>query len=115
MASIQFIIGINEETVPNVSLTRSRDGNTGTAIFSFTNPQVFDINASSQGEISGMYLLDEEGELSTRDVNAKFVNGKPQILEAIYIIKNPAEWDRFMRFMERYSRKNGLTFTKAVS
>nr|YP_010337494.1 photosystem II protein W [Dixoniella grisea]UNJ17079.1 photosystem II protein W [Dixoniella grisea] len=115
MASIQFVTGINEQTVPNVNLTRSRDGNTGTAIFSFTNPQVFDINSTGEGEISGMYLLDEEGELITRDVNAKFVNGKPQVLEAIYIIKNPAEWDRFMRFMERYSVKHGLTFTKAIS
>jgi len=46
-------------------------------------------------------------------VNARFVNGKPEIIESIYIMKTPEEWDRFMRFMERYSASNGLVFTKA--
>ena len=60
-----------------------------------------------------MYLVDEEGELVTRDVNARFVNGKPQGIEAVYIMQSKEDWDRFMRFMERYSEDNGLTFTKA--
>ena len=33
-----------------------------------------------------MYLIDEEGILETRDVNARFVNSKPEAIEAIYII-----------------------------
>ena len=61
----------------------------------------------------GMYLLDEEGILETRDVNARFVNGKPEAIESIYIMKSPEAWDRFMRFMERYGQTNGLVFTKA--
>nr|ARO90940.1 photosystem II reaction center protein W [Corynoplastis japonica] len=115
MATIQFILGIDEEVIPDVRLTRSRDGNTGTATFRFANPKVLDISTSQQGEITGMYLIDEEGQLTTRDVNAKFVNGKPQAIESIYLIKSPQDWDRFMRFMERYSLNNGLTFTKSVS
>lgn len=114
MAAIQFILGIDEEVVPDVRLTRSRDGNTGTATFRFTNPKVLDNSTSEQGEITGMYLVDEEGQLNTKDVNAKFINGKPQAIEAIYVIKSPQDWDRFMRFMERYALNNGLTFTKAV-
>ena len=51
----------------------------------------------------------------TRDVNARFVNGKPQGIEAVYIMQSKEDWDRFMRFMERYSEDNGLTFTKANS
>ena len=47
------------------------------------------------------------------DVNARFVNGKPEAIESIYIMKTPESWDRFMRFMERYSETNGLVFTKA--
>ena len=31
-------------------------------------------------------------------------------LNAIYIMKSPEAWDRFMRFMERYSETNGLSF-----
>nr|YP_010330447.1 photosystem II protein W [Rhodella violacea]UNJ18163.1 photosystem II protein W [Rhodella violacea] len=114
MAAIQFILGIDEEVVPDVRLTRSRDGNTGTATFRFTNPKVLDNSTSEQGEITGMYLVDEEGQLATKDVNAKFINGKPQAIESVYVIKSPQDWDRFMRFMERYALNNGLTFTKAV-
>lgn len=113
MAVIQFIKGINETVVPEVRLTRSRDGNTGTATFRFTNPKILDVSMENQGDITGMYLLDEEGELITRDVNAKFVNGKPEAIESVYIIKDPENWDRFMRFMERYANKNKLSFTKA--
>nr|YP_009313393.1 Photosystem II protein W [Dichotomaria marginata]SCW21647.1 Photosystem II protein W [Dichotomaria marginata] len=113
MAVIQFIKGINETVVPDVKLTRSRDGSTGTATFRFTKPSILDISMEKEGDITGMYLVDEEGELMTRDVNAKFINGKPQAIESVYIIKNPENWDRFMRFMERYANENSLSFTKA--
>ena len=46
-------------------------------------------------------------------MNARFVNGKPQGIEAVHIMQSKEDWDRFMRFMERYSEDNGLTFTKA--
>lgn len=113
MAVIQFIQGINEEVIPDVKLTRSRDGNTGTATFRFANPKVLDSEMSTKGTITGMYLIDEEGEIVTRDVNARFVNGKPQGIEAIYIMAEKKNWDRFMRFMERYAEENGLDFVKA--
>nr|YP_010835373.1 photosystem II protein psb28 [Cryptomonas gyropyrenoidosa]WFQ83048.1 photosystem II protein psb28 [Cryptomonas gyropyrenoidosa] len=111
MAVIQFIQGLNEEVVPDVKLTRSRDGSTGTATFRFSNPKVLE-QTSVQGVITGMYLVDEEGQIVTRDVNARFVNGKPQGIEAVHIMQDKDAWDRFMRFMERYSENNGLTFTK---
>ena len=113
MAVIQFIQGINEDVIPDVRLTRSRDGSTGTATFRFANPKVLEVQTTNKGTITGMYLVDEEGELVTRDVNARFVNGKPQGIEAVYIMQSKEDWDRFMRFMERYSEDNGLTFTKA--
>nr|YP_009243967.1 photosystem II protein W [Sporolithon durum]AMK96209.1 photosystem II protein W [Sporolithon durum] len=113
MATIQFIRGINERVVPDIKLTRSRDGSTGTATFRFNSPDILMSNMKNKGDITGMYLKDEEGELVTRDVNAKFVNGKPKAIESVYIIKNPENWDRFMRFMERYSNDNDLSFTKA--
>ena len=102
-AVIQFIQGIEEEMVPEVKLTRSRDGSTGTATFRFQQPTIFDKNMAQAGEITGMFMLDEEGILTTRDVNA------------FYIMKNREEWDRFMRFMERYSFVNNLSFTKSNS
>jgi photosystem II 13kDa protein len=112
MASIQFIKGINETVIPNIKLTRSRDGSTGTATFRFNEPKILDVSMEDKGDITGMYLLDEEGELVTREVNAKFINGKPKAIESVYIIKSPESWDRFMRFMEKYADENNLSFTK---
>ena len=60
-----------------------------------------------------MYLLDDEGILETRDVNAIFVKGKPEAIEVIYVMRSSEVWDRFMRFMERYGQTNDLVFTKA--
>ena len=38
-ASIQFFRGIDEPVVPDIRLTRSRDGRTGQATFVFEQPQ----------------------------------------------------------------------------
>ncbi|MGJ3249779.1 MAG: photosystem II reaction center protein Psb28 [Elainellaceae cyanobacterium] len=110
MAEIQFSKGVTEEIVPDIRLTRSKDGTNGTATFYFQNPKA--LSGESMEEITGMYLIDEEGELTTREVKAKFVNGKPEALEAFYAMKSVEEWDRFMRFMERYADEHGLGFTK---
>ncbi|MGH1397042.1 MAG: photosystem II reaction center protein Psb28 [Trichormus sp.] len=111
MAKIQFSRGLDEEVIPEVRLTRSRSGDSGTATFIFSNPKILDQGSSE--DITGMYLIDEEGELITREVKAKFINGKPEALEAIYLMKSSDEWDRFMRFMERYAEQNGLGFSKS--
>jgi photosystem II protein len=109
---IQFILGLDETVLPNVRLTRSRDGSTGTATFQFKNPRILDKINLQKGEITGMYLVDEEGILETRDINIKFIKGRPKTLESLYIMKTPKEWDRFMRFIESYSKIHGLVFTK---
>ena len=112
-AQIQFVRGLEEKVIPQVKLTRARDGSSGIATFLFDNPNVFDASTASQGEITGLFMQDEEGEISTTDVNARFANGKPQAIESVYVMKSPEEWDRFMRFMERYGEANGLGFNKA--
>lgn len=73
---IQFIQGTDEQTIPDVKLTKSRDGTNGVAIFRFDQPSVFD-SSGEVGDITGFYMIDEEGVLTSVDVNAKFVNGKP--------------------------------------
>ena len=110
---IQFIKGLDEKVLPDVRLTRSRDGSTGTATFYFINPNILNKMIIKKGEITGMYLIDKEGILETNDINVKFINGKPKTIESIYIMKNSEAWNRFMRFMKRFGKKNGLIFTKA--
>jgi photosystem II 13kDa protein len=111
MAQIQFSKGITEEAIPEVRLTRSRTGDSGTATFVFTNPKALD--QGSTEDITGMYMIDEEGEIVTREVKARFINGKPEALEAVYLMKSREQWDRFMRFMERFAQENDLGFNKA--
>lgn len=111
MAKIQFSRGIDETVVPDVRLTRSRTGDQSRAIFTFQNPQAF--SETSTEDITGMYMIDDEGEIVTREVKGKFVNGKPEVVEAIYLMDSQEKWDRFMRFMEKYAEDNGLGFEKA--
>lgn len=111
MAQIQFSRGIDEEVIPDVRLTRSRDGSNGTATFYFQNPKA--LSSGNTEEITGMFMVDEEGELVTREVKGKFVNGKPQALEVLYLMRSAGEWERFMRFMERYAKDHDLGFSKS--
>jgi len=111
-ARLQFITGLDELTVPDVKLTRSRDGTNGKAILRFEKPSVFDA-VNELGQITGLYMVDGEGTISTTQVTGRFVNGVPASLEASYVMRSTEEWDRFMRFMERYAEANGMGFNKA--
>ncbi|PSB02123.1 photosystem II reaction center protein Psb28 [Merismopedia glauca] len=111
MTEIQFARGLTEDAIPEVRLTRSRTGDSGTATFYFEKPKA--LSNEQNGEVTGMYMIDEEGELVTKDVNAKFINGRPEAIEATYIMKSKDEWERFMRFMERYAEDHDLGFSKS--
>jgi photosystem II protein len=113
MAEIQFSKGLTEEAVPDIKVTRSRDGSRGTATFYFDSPSIFSNEINE--EVTGMYLIDEEGEIMSREVKGKFVNGKPTAIEAMLIMRSPEEWERFMRFMNRYAEEHGLGLNKSES
>ncbi len=108
MAKVQFSRGINEKVVADVRLTRSRSGQSGTATFLFKNPLA--LSNQSTEDVTGMYMIDEEGEIVTREVKGIFVNGQPEALEATYIMRSEEEWARFIRFMERYAKEHDLEF-----
>ena len=115
-AGISFYEGLYEPDVPDVKLTRSKDGENGVATFNFDKPSFFNCEREEdvpQGAITAMTMEDEEGEISTANVSARFVEGKPVGLLVRHEMKSPGEWDRFMRFMERYAEANGLGFAKA--
>lgn len=111
MAVIQFVRGIDETVVPDVALTRSRSGIDSTAKLRFEGPDALADDFTE--EITGLYMVDEEGEIVCREVNAKFVNGKANALEAVYVMRSEDQWERFIRFMDRYAEKNGLKKQKS--
>lgn len=108
-AAIQFFQGVDEPVVPDIRLTRSRDGRTGQATFVFEEPEA--LAPETMGDITGMFMVDEEGQLVTRDVKARFVNGKASALEATFTWKSPSDFDRFMRFAQRYAESHDLGFS----
>ncbi len=110
LAKIQFYEGVDEPVVPEIRLTRSKDGTTGQAFFLFEKPQA--LSSITSGEISGMRMIDSEGDLLTKEVKVKFVDGDPIFLEAVYIWKTSVEFDRFMRFAKSYAKSNGLGYSE---
>ena len=64
------------------------------------------------GDITGMWMVDEEGEMVTREINGKFVNGTASALEAVYSWKSIQDFERFMRFAQRYAEDNGLGYSQ---
>ena len=109
-AAIQFFRGTDEPVVPDIRMTRSRDGRTGQATFVFEQPEA--LAPETLGNISGMWMVDEEGEMVTREVNGRFVNGKPFALEATYTWKSEVDFERFMRFAQRYADANGMGYSQ---
>lgn len=108
-AAIQFFRGVDEPVIPDIRLTRSRDGRTGQALFVFEEPDA--LAPETMGDITGMFMVDDEGTLVTREVKARFVNGKASALEATYTWKNNEDFDRFMRFAQRYADSHDLGFS----
>ena len=106
MAEIQFSKGVAEEVIPDVKVTRSKTGNSGTATFYFEDPKI--LSGESSDEITGMYLVDDEGEIVSREVKGKFVNGEARAIEAVLIMKSEDEFERFVRFMNKYAEEHGL-------
>tara|TARA_B100001121_G_scaffold258510_1_gene237214 strand:+ start:989 stop:1378 length:390 start_codon:yes stop_codon:yes gene_type:complete len=109
-AAIQFFRGTDEPVVPDIRMTRSRDGRTGQAKFVFEEPKA--LAPETLEAIAGMWMVDEEGEMVTREVNGRFVNGKPFALEATYTWKSEADFERFMRFAQRYAEANGMGYSQ---
>ncbi len=111
-AAIQFFRGVDEPVVPDIRLTRSRDGRTGQALFVFEEPEA--LAPETMGDITGMFMVDEEeGELVTREVKARFVNGRASAIEATYTWKTMEDFERFMRFAQRYAETHELGFAGA--
>lgn len=114
---IQFIPGFEEVTIPSrVRLTKSENGETGTATFVFFEPTVFsiigNINFAGISVIGGMDLLWDKKKITSKDIKVYFKNGKPTIIRAILIFRNSKDWFNFLNFMNSYSKETGLSFTE---
>jgi|TARA_B110000037_G_C17025461_1_gene467187 photosystem II protein len=108
-------LALKETTLPIVKLTKSKNGETGTATFIFIKPSIFLFKNSSINTITGMYLNLGNKKIVTNDLNILFKNGKPFLIKAILIFKNSQEWFHFLNFMTCYSKETGLFFSEKNS
>lgn len=114
IAQIQLIKGINENTLPIVKLTKSKNGKNGTATFIFISPDIFSNKLIYNRPIKGMHLLWDNKEIVGRDIQILFKDGKPFLLKVIFIFKNSQEWFNFLNFMNAYSKETGLLFSEIL-
>jgi len=59
-----------------------------------------------------MYLIDEEGKITTREINIAVSkkNGRYTATEAVYCWRTQRDFNRFMLFANRYAKQNGLAY-----
>ena len=105
VVAIQFLKGKDEKDHPQIHLYRNPDGKKGQAIYKFNNPT--SITAEDFNSIQKMYLIDEEGELSTRKIDMSISDDKSIEVKSTYNWHSEQEFVRFMRFAERHA--NSLT------
>tara|TARA_B100000700_G_C14990514_1_gene831045 strand:- start:728 stop:1069 length:342 start_codon:yes stop_codon:yes gene_type:complete len=103
--AIQFIKGENEKDLPEIRLFRNLDGKKGQAVYKFNKPST--ITLENFDSINKMYLIDGEGELSTRKIDLSISEEKIMSVKSTYNWNSEKEFERFMRFAKRYA--NSLT------
>tara|TARA_Y100001968_G_scaffold63756_1_gene54546 strand:- start:2218 stop:2556 length:339 start_codon:yes stop_codon:yes gene_type:complete len=99
--SIQFIKGESEKDQPEIRLFRNIDGKKGHAVYIFHKPTT--ITLDNFKSIQKMYLIDKEGELSTRKIDLSISENYIKEVKSTYNWNSEEEFGRFMRFAMRYA------------
>ena len=99
--SIQFVKGENEKGHPEIRLFRDLDGKKGKAVYKFYNPT--SIKLENFKAIDKMYLIDSEGELSTKKIDLTISEDHVNEVKCTYNWNTEKEFERFMRFASRYA------------
>ena len=103
--AIQFVKGKNEKKLPEIRLFRNHDGKKGKAVYKFSKPTT--ITKENFNSIQRMYLIDEEGIISTRKIDLSISDKNIMEVKSTYNWNSDKEFERFMRFAKRYA--NSLT------
>ena len=99
--AIQFVKGKNEIEQPEIRLYRNLDGKKGKATYKFYKPKT--ITLKNFKSVNRMYLIDSEGELSTKKIDLFISEDHVKEVRSTYTWSSEKEFERFMRFAERYA------------
>ena len=104
--AIQFVKGENEKDHPEIRLFRNLDGKKGKAVYKFYKPTT--ITLKNFKLVQKMYLIDCEGELSTKKIDLSISKDHVKEVKSTYNWNSEIEFERFMRFASRYA--NSLSY-----
>ena len=104
VVAIQFIKGKDEEDIPEIQLFRNTDGKKGQAIYKFNDSKT--ITLENFNSIQKMSLIDQEGEISTKKIDLSISDTKSIEVKSTYSWYSEEEFERFMRFAERYAKSH---------
>ena len=99
--AIQFVKGKNEKDHPEIRLSRNLDGKKGKAVYIFYKPTT--ITVKNFKSVQKMYLIDSEGELSTKKIDLSISEDHVKEVKSTYNWNTEKEFERFMRFASRYA------------
>ena len=99
--AIQFVKGENEKDHPEIRLFRDLDGKKGKAVYKFYRPTT--ITLTNYKSVQKMYLIDSEGEISTKKIDLTISDDYIKEIKSTYNWKTEKEFERFMRFASRYA------------
>ncbi|MFN5838719.1 MAG: photosystem II reaction center protein Psb28 [Pseudanabaena sp.] len=115
--SIEFFAGIPEE-LRDVRLRRDRSTGENSVKMTFVNIKaVQGTNSFAKASFNDIRLVDSEGTISIEPKTSKLFwqeqgdDSELAKIEIVFDVGSTDHWDRFMRFMERYSEANGWEFT----
>ena len=99
---IQFLRGEDEKDKPEIRLYRDKDGKRGRVTYTFASPS--SITLKNFQSIKNMYLIDEEGEISTRKIDLNISGNFIKEIKSTYCWNSSSEFKRFIRFAQRHAK-----------
>ncbi|WP_269605259.1 photosystem II reaction center protein Psb28 [Prochlorococcus marinus] len=99
--AIQFIKGKSEKNHPEIRLYRNQDGKRGKAVYKFVKPTT--ITLKNYKLVQKMYLIDSEGELTTKKIDLSISEDHVKELKSTYNWNTEKEFKRFLRFASRHA------------
>jgi photosystem II Psb28-2 protein len=113
--TVQFYEGI-PETISDVRLRQNTSTGDRSALLIFERMEAIEQFKSFRNEFSkALKMIDEEGVITIEPSGVKFIFGGPEgddlvRVECILDIDREDHWERFMRFMHRYAKANGMAY-----
>lgn len=110
---LYFKSGKKYDFIPQIRLTRSKNGITGTAIFELNLNNIEEIQDTND-PINGV-ALQNKNLLKKADIcNFVWISGKPSKLIAVFIFVNFEEKQAFFDYYPNYALDNSLEFFPSV-